>query len=168
MVYAGQSVKAEDQPNGTLETIGDVLYIRKQSTESVTSSTTVQDDDDFTFTLPVGTFEILMVLHVSAAEAADIKVVHTFSGTALTTRSCIGAALAMTNREDTNAIFRGASLTTEQSYGVDATGATVVMEILHAEVTVAGTWQVKWAQVASSATATSCSTASRMRIQRVA
>lgn len=168
MVYAGQSVKAEDQPRGTLETIGDTLYIRKANTESVTSNTTVQDDDDFTFALPVGSYEILMILHVSAAEAADIKVVHTFSGTTTTARSCIGAALAMTDREDTNAIFRGVTLATEQSYGVDATGTTVVMEIMHTEVTVAGTWQVQWAQVASSATATSCSTASRMRITRIA
>lgn len=165
---AGDIVRAADQPDGSLRTIGDVLYIRKPVAESVTSSTAVQNDDDLTFDLDPGSYEIMLVLHVSAAEAGDIKVVHTFSGTATTARSCIGAEVAMTDRETTNAIFRGVTLATEQAYGVDATGTTVVLEIMHTEVTVAGTWNVQWAQNASSGTATTCSTASRIRVMRVA
>jgi hypothetical protein len=167
MVYAGAHILAEDQPNNTLQCIGDILYIRKPIAESVASSTVVQNDDDLSFVLPVGTFEILMWLHVTAAEAADIKVVHTFSGTTTSARSCIGAALGVTDREDTNAIFRGVTSDTEQSYGVDATGTTVVHEAIHTEVSVTGTWQVQWAQVASSATNTTCSIASRVRVMRL-
>lgn len=155
-------------PNGTLRCIGDSIYIRKAEATSVASDTTVNDDPHLQVTLPVGHFEMLIWLHVAAAEAGDLKVVHNFSGSVVAARSCFGPAATMTDREDTNAIFRGITMSTEQTYGIDATGSTVVHEALHIEVSSGGLWKVQWAQAASSATNTTLSTASRMRVTRLA
>jgi hypothetical protein len=167
MPVAGDKVRASDQQNGTLETIGDSIAIRKANTESVTSSTTLQDDDDFVVSLPVGTYRVLAYVHASGIEAADIRIAWEFTGACVAARSSLGPAEAMTDRETTNVVCRGNTYTTEQVYGIDTTGSTAIYEDLHFEVTATGTLRMRWAQGTSNATSTDLTTASRMYVIRM-
>lgn len=168
MVYAGQHVLAEHQPDGSLRSVGDVAVLRKASAESVTSSAAIQDDDDLRITLAAGTYYVDCYLHVSGVEAGDIRVAWAFGGTATIARSCTGAAEAITDRESALSVHRGNTYTTEQVYGVDTTGSTIVHENLHLEVTASGLLKLQWAQGTSNGTATTLSTASRMTVWRIA
>lgn len=155
----------------TAAALNDLLVdtvIRKAAVETVTSSTTVQNDDDFSVTLDPGTYLITVYAHTSGVEAGDIKTRWAVTGTMYISRRCIGAAVAMTDRESTTMIHKTTSYDTEQSYGVDSTGTTLLIEKLHVEVSVAGDLTFQWAQATSNTTGTALSTASTMEIRRVA
>lgn len=140
-------------------------FKNKSASESVTSSTVLQNDDDFVIALEAGkTYEVRLWLHVSGhTSAGDIKTAWATTGTITSNgRSCIGPAEATTDVRDGNARFTGHGLTTPVTYGCDATTTGVVKEELIVTCTVAGNLTLQWAQGTSSATATTCSTASRI------
>ncbi len=145
---------------------GYMSYIRKSDATTIQSDTTVNDDPHIEFELGVGSYRVELFAHCVSAEAADVKSVWAFDGTATIARSCIGAAADLTNRENTNAVFRGNTYTTEQTYGIDATGSTVFYEDLVLEVTAAGTLNWRWAQASSVASDTTMSSATRAYITR--
>lgn len=145
---------------------GYMSYLRKSVSTVIQSDTSVDDDPHIEFELGVGSYRVELFAHCASAEAADIKSVWAFDGTAIIARSCIGAAADLTNRENTNAIFKGIAYTTEQTYGIDDSGSTVFYEDLVLEVTVAGTLNWRWAQASSVASGTTMSSATRAYITR--
>lgn len=165
MVY---TFTAGEQPTAdNLNAIFDQSIIRKAAAESVTSSTTAQNDDDFSVALPVGKYLVWIWLHCTGATAADIKTVWSNTGTMTILRSCLGAQTGTADRQATTVTVQGSNSTTEVPYGCDGAGTTVVREELYVDVTVTGTLTLQWAQNASSGTATNLSTASRMWIVNV-
>lgn len=144
-------------------------FVKKAATETVTSSTTIQNDDHFVWTLNPGTYRVEAFLHASGATAGDIKTAWSFSGTVVNTgRSCFGPQVGTADVSASTVRSSGHGIATEINYGLDAALATVIHEDLYLEVTVAGTLRLQWAQNGSSGTGTSLSAASRVIITRLA
>ena len=161
---AGQTVRASHYPK--------TKVIKKNALESVTSSTTFQDDDDFTVSLEANRLYLIRLFLVAAgAPAGDIKLDWTVTGgvAQYTTRQCRGMALAGTNSTDTTMRTSPHNLSTAVTYGVEATNGSIREEFL-VETIVAGTsgtLTLRWAQNTSNATATSVSANSFMTIEEV-
>jgi hypothetical protein len=145
MPNAGEIVDAADSIVGK--------FIRKQATESVTSSTTMQDDDDLLAELPVGVWRVQIWLTATGATAGDIKT--TWTNTVSTTSNLDGGIL-----------LGGFAFTSTVNYGLSAANHAIYEDLL-IDVSVAGSIQLQWAQVASSGTSTTLSTSSRMYITQV-
>lgn len=157
-VLAGQRIKASDFTRKR--------YIRKGTTESVTSSTTVQNDDQLFVALPVGNWEIEAFLAFTGASAGDARIVWTNTGTmSFLGRFSAGNGATTADIADGNFGASTRSITTELVYGVtSATTQNFVRERLLVAVTVAGTLQLQWAQGTSSGTATVLNTSSQLTI----
>lgn len=157
--YAGDDIDASHINDRTM------FYIAKAGAESVTSSTTYQDDDDLAVTLPVGVWRVQVFLSASGLSAAGLKTQWTTTGTITGIgRLCHGPAETATPASgDARMVSTG--LGNSMIYGLTSAG---VYEDLLVEVTVSGVLQLQWAQNASNGTATTLSTASRMFITQVA
>jgi hypothetical protein len=166
MVY---TFAAGEQPTAdALNAIFDVSMIRKAASESVTSSTVVQDDDDFSIELDPGTYIVWLWCHVSGASNGDFKCLWANTGTMTIGRSCNGPTVGTTDRNATAVCMYGTGSGTAVTYGNDGSGTATVREELMVIVDVVGTLKFQWAQGTSSATATTLSTASRMLVMSVA
>jgi hypothetical protein len=154
---AGQVVKASDIPS--------IAWDNKAAAESVTNSTTLQNDDDFSIALPVGTWRITAILTVSGAAAGDVRVAWTNTGTmSAVGRSCIGPGQATTDAAgNANNATRmvATTLTAQMIYGTDGTSSSAIIEELVLEVTAEGVLTMQWAQGTSSGTSTTLSTSCR-------
>lgn len=165
---AFQRVTADDL-NARLD-----LFVQKTATETVTSSTTLQNDDELVLTLPAGrTYEIQAHLSPTGNAGGDFKTAWTVSGTVTqaTTRQCIGPTVSTTNSTGgssaspvTAAVTVGVNkasahnVTTAVSYGLDGTNASAVFErFLVTTGASGGTVQLQWAQDTSNAAGTSLS-----------
>jgi hypothetical protein len=159
MPNAGEIVDAADSIVGK--------FIRKQATESVTSSTTMQDDDDLLAELPVGIWRVQIWLTATGATGGDIKTTWTNTGTmSIIGRSCLGPNVSTTSNLDGGILLGGFAFTSTVNYGLSAANHAIYEDLL-IEVSVAGEIQLQWAQVASSGTSTTLSTSSRMYITQV-
>jgi hypothetical protein len=137
----------------------------KAVSESVTSSTVLQNDDDFVIALEAGkTYEVRLWLHVSGAAATgDIRTAWATTGTITSLgRSVIGPAEATAAVLGGDVRMSGHGLTTAVVCGCDNATSGVVKEELIVTCTAAGNLTLQWAQGTSNATATTCSTASRI------
>jgi hypothetical protein len=164
MVLAGAKARASD--------IKPVNAKSKAATETVTASTTFQDDDDLFIELEAEkSYRVQLFLTVSSGgdEAADIKVTYTFDGTATkSSRTILGPALGATSAIDTTVRLSATGLTSSAAYGIDAGLAVAIIEdLLLEDLTVAGTLQMQWAQSTSNATGTTLSNTSRIYWQEV-
>ncbi len=143
----------------------------KTIAETVTNSAVLQNDDDFGFTLPVGTWSVTLWLHafLTAGVAADIKTAWTNTGTmTVIARSCLGPAVGSASVDDGNVRSTGHNLGTSVPYGLDAATTGVIREELLITVTVAGTLQLQWAQnTATVGVGTTCSVGSRVIVNEV-
>ena len=156
---AGEPVRASHITNATTR------RVQKTAPETVTSSTTVQNDDHFVFALPVGLWRIELFLHVFGhATAGDIRTRWTNTGTMTARgRSVRGPASTITDVRDgnMNSSAPATQFSDEVVCGCDATTRGVVTEDIEVEVTVAGTLTFQWAQGTSSTTGTTVDTDSR-------
>lgn len=162
MVLAGAKVRASD--------ISRVQSKSKAATESVTSSTTLQDDDDLFFDMEVGkSYRVELHMAVSGATGGDIKLAWTVGGTVTkTSRSCTGPQLGTTDVLATSMKSSRHGIASSIPYGTDGTNESHIYEAVTIEdVTVAGTLQLQWAQNASSGTATTANTTSRIEWQEI-
>lgn len=140
-------------------TTGPYIYIRKASAESVTSSTTLQDDDDLTVALEPGLYRATLALEVTANASGGIKV---------------ALATTATNSVLEGSVFLSAGAVTNWTTGFGTTagqtaayaGAPVIIEVMFG-LADAGTVKLQWAQNASFATATTLETGSMMFIERI-
>jgi hypothetical protein len=162
--------------NAALDQVNDYdRFAYKTADESLTSSTTLQDDDHLLVPLAVGTYVVQAAYRVSGAAAGDVKIGWAFSGTATGYREGVGpsvatadvlaAAVAQPVRAATAGT--GSDFATAVPYGVDGTNYSAVLESAVMVVTVAGTLKVQWAQNASSATATIVRQGSSLWARRV-
>lgn len=127
-------------------------------TQSVTSSTTLVDHNDFAFSLPVGRWRIEAFIHATGVGtgAGDIKINWTNTGTMTgLSRSTLGPGFTVSSVTDATmriqslAVFGSAA-----QYGLNAS-TWVIQEDLLIDVTVAGVVTMQFAQQVSDATATS-------------
>jgi hypothetical protein len=164
---AGEDILATDITEVT------VKYINKPGNESVTSSTTLQNDDDFVVTLQPGTYNIRLILHWMgasvAAAAGDIQTAWTNTGTmTLLSRTGLGGGTNFVSATEMPVRLQGAALATALTWQGNATNSNTLIEELLITVTVAGNLQLQWAQhTTPSATATTVTTRSVMYITNV-
>lgn len=154
--------------------IADVDYVHKTADESVTSSTTIQNDNHLLVSVAANTeYEIIVRLAVNGSAAADFKMAWTMPAGCTGQRFSRGPAVSSaTSTADTTTRASGLTdnFTTEINYGVFSTGQlSFVEEILYVVTAgTAGVVQLKWAQNASSGTATTVVAGSYIVVRRTA
>lgn len=155
-VYAGQRIRAGDIPL--------LLVKQKAGTESVTSSTTMQNDDDLFLDLEPGLYWVWLIATATgiSASAQDIKTTWTTTGTiTIIGRGVLGPQEGTTDNSNTAMRHQALSGSSSPSFGMTTT-ATAINEWLLVECTVAGRLQLQWAQQTSNGTATTLSASSRL------
>jgi hypothetical protein len=173
-VAGSASVTGNTNVGGNLSVtgIGQRLFSIKSANESVTSSTTLQNDDHLSASIgATGTYTFDVFLLVNSGDsAADLKVGFSFpTGTCHFggTGGHIGAYTTGTSGVgEYFAIASATSGTSFLGYGVSSTAVTWVRLTGTFIATATGTLRVMWAQVASSATATTLLAGSWMRVER--
>lgn len=164
---AGESVRASHYPRSRV--------YQKSGSESVTSSIVLQDDDDFSFTLEADkVYRIEVFLSASGATGGDLRLAWALGGGAaqLNGRACVGPGASTTTTADSGAVRVSAAhgLTTDLQYGLAAGANANVQETFLVETTTAGTpgtLTMRWAQWASSGTATTLTASSFIIITEV-
>lgn len=143
--------------------------IQKAGAETVTSSVTIQADNDFVIALIPGIYRIELFLHCFGhATSGDIRTAWATTGTITAGgRSVIGPSEATTDVRAGTSRSSGHSIGTEVVCGCDATTTGVVHEDMVVTCTVAGNLTLMWAQGTSSGTATTVSAASRCYITEI-
>src|ERR687895_1187516 len=144
----------------------------KQTLESVTSSTTYQDDNELAFPAEANAhYFVMAVLGVDGATGGDIKTRWSVPASATGFRWCMGPPAGSADRENTNLVSAVHGFTTDRAYGtVAASGASIAareyLRVLTAGT--AGAVTLQWAQNTSSATATAVIAGSYLIWWRVA
>lgn len=140
-------------------TSGPYIYIRKAAPESVTSSTTLQDDDDLTVALEPGLYRATFALEVTADASGGIKVALATTAT----NSVLEGSVYFSN---------GGTYNWLSAFGASAGITTifanypVLIEAMFA-LADAGTVKLQWSQNASNATATTLEAGSMMFVERI-
>lgn len=165
LVYAGQTVTAE------LAQSWIPTHVVKASDESVTSSTTLQDDDEIQFTVEANaTYRVSGVVWFGADPAGDMKLA--FAGPTSATFVWVGmsgnsAAAAVT----TSVHIDQQTISSSLVLGGVTANTTILAAPLDGILTVsstAGTFKMQFAQNSSSATATTVKAGSYVELRRVA
>jgi hypothetical protein len=146
----------------------DKAYVRKTADESVTSSTTIQDDDHLFVSVAASvTYEVLVFVLYEGATTGDMTI--GFSGPAGATFDW--APGGQRNDNATIQVDRGL-ISTTKIVGTSGTGAANhAVAMIHGILivgTTAGTFRFRFAQGTSDATATTVLTGSYMRLKRIA
>lgn len=148
-------------------------YVRKTADESVTSSTTLQNDDHLLYTIgAAGTyvFDVHLFAESAANAAGDIIVGFTFpTGTMHFSGNGAHNSLASGSTGDGEWIARlsATSGTTNIPYGLSTTPTWIhIHGILIATAT--GTLQFQWAQLASNANASTVKSGSHLVVKQTA
>lgn len=145
------------------------VVVYKTATETVTSSTTLQNDDHLDIALQPGTYRVRAVIRAIGASGGDVKIAWAFSGTLTrANRTTMGPQLGTTDATNTAVRMVTAALGTAIGYGTDGSAGSVIEEDLLLTVSVAGTLQMQWAQAGSSGTATELTSECRLYAQRQA
>lgn len=128
--------------------LGNGQTIFKDADESVTSSTTLQDDDDFSITVAANEkWHFKLILRISGATGGDLDIAWTVPSGAAGQQWSTGDLLAASG-------FTAIDITTEKTIQTTSTEQTIVIEGYIIVGGTAGTAQFRWAQNASSGTAT--------------
>lgn len=144
-------------------------FAQKTATESVTSSTAVQDDDELFVDVEANSiYELMCVLKYDGATAGDFR--FTFTGpagggmTTLVHRLSTGAAAS-----SDDAIVEGQTFAGEDVAGALGSGTNCFLEVrgLVGVAGTAGTFRLRWAQGTSSGTATRLFAGSYICLRRV-
>lgn len=146
------------------------LYVRKTADQSVTSSTSLVDDNQLLLSVAANAvYELRMLIIYTAASAGDLNM--TFTGPASATLDWNVGGLSGTSGTSPDGVTWWGANTIGGNDSVNGGGATNMAArpygILITAGT-AGTFKFRWAQAASSGTATTVKTGSVMILQRVA
>jgi len=171
---AGETVTATIMNSAVRDDLTAInAYVLKGSDESVTSSATLQDDNDLLYALPaIGTYIFEMWLYAtSAANAAgDLKVALTFP-TGTMRFSALGPDPAIASASVAQGVWfthlGATSGTSAISVGCSTNSNLVLMHGLFA-ASATGTLRLQWAQDTSNASATTIKAGSHMHIRQVA
>lgn len=141
----------------------------KQAAQSVTSSTTLVDDDTLWVPLEAdATYLVTLTLAVTGATAGDVKTAWTIPSGATGQRACLGLAGASTSATASDASNRSTTWTASVPYGVTTTASTVMEDGTITTAAAAGVLRLQWAQNASSGTATIVEAGSYLQVERLA
>lgn len=144
------------------------LFVRKGSDESVTSNTTLQDDDVLQLTLEANTsFEVRLFIRYTASLAGDLK--FAFAGPAGSSFDYY--SLGMETAAGGVTGLQGVTITMPTAVGHGGLAGTtvgVVIEGLAITAGTAGVLKLQWAQNTSDGTATVVKAGSFMVARRVA
>lgn len=146
-------------------------YIKKSAGETVNNSTTLQNDNDFSVTLDESSiYEITLNLALTGNTSADFKCDWEVSGgvSQLTTRCCLGPSINVVAVNDSGNVRESRhDLTTDVTYGTNASTACHIRECFLVQTTTSGTLTFRWAQNSADASDTTLSTNSYMTIEKV-
>lgn len=151
--------------------IGAVTTVVKASDESVTSSTSMQDDNELTFSVDAaGTYIIDFFISISGDSTADIATEVSFPSGTMHLFTAGQSPTATSADSDARFVTRMAdasSPTSSIAFGIPASSGFVYM---HALLVASGTGSVtlRWAQSSSSATPTVIAAGSHLVARRVA
>lgn len=160
MPSAGDIIRASDTTD---------LFKRKTATESVTSSTTLQNDDDLVLAVEANSTYLLdMMLFYDGATAGDFKMSFTGPTGYSVDYHHTGAATALAGTSG-DIDYRLIVETDTLGVGANGAGTTLVIHVMGIVVidATAGSLQLQWAQFASSATATRLFANSYMYLRKV-
>lgn len=153
--------------------IGQTQWIIKPTDQSVISSTTPVSDTALTATVVAGTYHVQFAISaLSASATPDIATQWSTPAVAAPAglKMCIGPtsnSATFTNRADTNGHFQCSVTTTGVAYQIDTTGTAISEEAI-LTFSAGGTVVLQWAQNASTATNTTVTAGSWMKITRLA
>jgi len=148
------------------------LFARKTATESVTSSTTLQDDDELTVTVVANTvyaFDAVIFYDGSASGVAgDLKL--RWVGPAGATLTVANLSLISSATGTQGDLMDGQIINTDINIGTLGAGTTLaaVFRGLLIVAGTGGTYKAQWAQLTSGATATRLLADSHMILRQVA
>jgi hypothetical protein len=163
-VFATNDVPTATQFNSWLVNVN---YAYKSATENVTSSTTLQVDDDLVVPVEANAhYHLTLNLSYGGAAAADLKVLirtptgGTFNGMA------IGVVSSGASQQDIQTMAYVAN--TSEVFGILGAGPTWArVEGILITAGTAGNCQIEWAQNASSGTATNLYAGSFLSLRRL-
>lgn len=154
---------------------GSVVYVRKATSESVISTTTVQDDDHITFSLAASAvYHLRAYLAVSGPAAGDFKSSWNITGAASggnhSTRYVVGPSTGTADSANDNMRSTRSAWGTNVATGVDGSAVSHIEEggILDTNTGGSGTITLRWAQNSSVATSTVVNSDSYAILQRLA
>lgn len=145
----------------------------KTATESVTSSTTLQNDDELFLTVEANATYImdLLLLHDSDATAAgDVKIGWSAPASATMNWGVHGANTAATSSTGVTSVNMQTRIISEVAAfgGGDSTGTTALAKGVLVTAGTAGTFRLQWAQETSNAVASNVRVGSYLTLKRVA
>jgi hypothetical protein len=163
-VFVTNDVPSADQVN---EWMVNIHFVRKTATETVSSTTTLQNDDDLFLSVAASAiYEVRMMLKIASQATDDLKV--GFTGPAGYSFDWIGLggdpALSGFANDQTGLFTTGA---TPIFAGMGGTNAPLMILGLLVVSSTAGTFQLQWAQGTLGASGTSLLANSYMRLERV-
>jgi hypothetical protein len=161
MPSAGDVIRASDVTD---------LFARKTATESVTSSTTLQDDDDLTVSVLANTvYTVQAMLRYDGATTGDMKYKFVVPSGASFLYANMIPATSITGSAGNTTNFAGFDDTQTLSVGAAGAGTTLAIAISGLLVVggTAGTFKLQWAQQTSDATATRMFAGSFLRATKV-
>jgi hypothetical protein len=162
---AANSVLTNDGTGTLTWGLGSVQFAEKVADESVTSSTTLQDDNDFTFTVGANqTYEIDGIIKVSCSSTGLLKA--QFIAPSGSTEF-INVFVNRSAADDVTFMY---SPTTEYNLATTTISSTTDVIMIHGTVkttSTAGTFKLQWAQKTSHATATTFYSQSFLKVTSV-
>lgn len=142
MVLAGDKVRASD-----LDAI--VRIVRKSASESITNSTTLQDDDDLQISVEASViYTFRSVIFYDASTTGDLKFQWVAPSGAALAFSAMIPALAITAAAGNTTNFGSFNLTDVLGVGAAGVGTqlAIAMNGVLVMSTTAGTFKLQWAQ----------------------
>jgi hypothetical protein len=146
-------------------------FVRKTTTESVTSDTNLQDDDELFFSsLPAGTYVLSGGISYDGATGGDIKIGWGGTATINTATSQMSIGLTTATAGSTGDVTMQGDMAWGDTPSFGAAGSGRQLIIIHGYliVTVEGSFKFRWAQSASSGTATRVADRSFIAARKVA
>lgn len=160
--------------NADTLTAGQTILVQKTADETVTSSVTLQNDDELKFSAVASAIYVVdawifAYQGASSATAIDINGDWSVPSGATGWKWCSGPALTMTNREAASMVTSLHGFGTDRNYGLDDSnnGVRIHEHLLINMSTTAGTVQYRWAQNTSSSSGTTVGAQSHLIIQRL-
>lgn len=157
-------VPTPDELNAIASTI-----VIKSANQSVTSSTTLIDDNDLAAAVEAdATYEFEVCLRVTG-NGGDIDVAWTGpSGASMSLRLCMGPDSGTADVTNTNVVRIHRNIGTEQVYGTTTSNSAIVERGILVTSSNAGTLQLQWAQNSSNINATTVGSGSFLKLRRIA
>lgn len=158
---------------GTASYPGSTRFVRKTADETVTSSTTLQNDDHLVLSVEKGyTYHFRAWLLVDGGTAGDLKTAFTYPTGSTLYFAGHGPTTSMVSGSGGDVGFNGrhnaTSRSTTLSYGTSGSRPGIQVEGLLIVGSTAGNLQLQWAQNTSDGTGTTLKSGSFLKMEKVA